>query len=141
MPSHPPCTPACKSARLHRPAHKHPRVSTNPVLSIDDLSVNKLGETVSASAPPHLPSHGQALTAHFQVLASRRGSPLAPLDGMFITTPRSCYSVGCDFHIYPISSSKNTRHTDFSRDVRTLVRDSRFAPSMHTPTGQWCRCW
>jgi len=50
------------------------------------LSVNKLGGTVSASAAPHLPSHGQALTAHIQVPGSRRGSPLAPSDGMSITT-------------------------------------------------------
>ena len=141
MPSHPPCTSARKYACLRRPAHKHLHVSTNPVLSIDDLSINRLGETVSASAPPHLPSHGQALTAHFQVLALHHGSPLAPLDGMFITTPCSCYSVGCDFHIYPISSSKNTWHTDFSRDVGTLVHNSRFAPSMCMPTGQWCCCW
>ncbi|KAF8499091.1 ARM repeat-containing protein [Russula emetica] len=41
---------------------------------------------VSASATPHLPSHGQALTAHIQVPGSRRGSPLAPSDGMSITT-------------------------------------------------------
>jgi hypothetical protein len=39
-------------------------VSTNPVLSVNDLSVNKLGGTVSASATPHLPLHGQDLTAH-----------------------------------------------------------------------------
>ena len=63
------------------------RVSTNPVLSINDLSGNnKLGGTVSASATPHLPSHGQALTSHIQVPGSRRGSPLAPSDGMSITT-------------------------------------------------------
>jgi hypothetical protein len=62
------------------------RVSTNPVLSVNDLSVNKLGGTVSASATPHLPSHGQALTAHIQVPSSRRGSPLATSDGMSITT-------------------------------------------------------
>ncbi len=64
------------------------RVATNPILSINDLSVNnKLGGTVSASATPHLPSHGQALTAHhIQAPSSRRGSPLAPSDGMSITT-------------------------------------------------------
>ena len=63
------------------------RVSTNPILSINDLSVNsKLGGTVSASATPHLPSHGQALTAHIQAPGSRRGSPLALSDGMSITT-------------------------------------------------------
>ncbi|KAN0114268.1 hypothetical protein V8E52_006918 [Russula decolorans] len=49
------------------------RVSTNPVLSVNDLSVNKLGGTVSASATPHLPSHGQDLTAHIQVPGSRKG--------------------------------------------------------------------
>jgi hypothetical protein len=47
------------------------RVSTNPVLSINDLSVNnKLSGTIFASATPHLPLHGQALTgltAHVQV--------------------------------------------------------------------------
>ncbi|KAI0296693.1 armadillo-type protein [Russula brevipes] len=63
------------------------RVSTNPILSINDLSVNnKLGGTVSASATPHLPSHSQALTAHIQAPGSRRGSPLALSDGMSITT-------------------------------------------------------
>lgn len=63
------------------------RVSTNPILSINDLSVNnKLGGTVSASATPHLPSHGQVLTAHIQAPGSRRGSPLALSDGMSITT-------------------------------------------------------
>jgi hypothetical protein len=63
------------------------RVATNPILSINDLSVNsKLGGTVSASATPHLPSHGQALTAHIQAPGSRRGSPLALSDGMSITT-------------------------------------------------------
>ncbi len=65
------------------------RVSTNPILSVNDLSVNnKLGGTVSASATPHLPSHGQALATltHMQPPGSRRGSPLAPSDGMSITT-------------------------------------------------------
>ena len=63
------------------------RVSTNPVLSVNDLSGNnKLGVTVSASATPHLPPHGQTLAAHIQAPGSRRGSPLAPSDGMSITT-------------------------------------------------------
>ena len=63
------------------------RVTTNPILNINDLSANnKLGGTVSASATPHLPSHGQTLTAHVQAPGSRRGSPLALSDGMSITT-------------------------------------------------------
>ncbi|KAI9460174.1 ARM repeat-containing protein [Lactarius psammicola] len=62
------------------------RVSTNPILSISDLSGNKLGGTVSASATPHLPSHGQVLTAHIQAPSSRRGSPLGLPDSMSITT-------------------------------------------------------
>ncbi|KAH8992096.1 ARM repeat-containing protein [Lactarius akahatsu] len=62
------------------------RVSTNPILSISDLSGNKLGGTVSASATPHLPSHGQVLTAHIQAPGSRRGSPLGLPDSMSITT-------------------------------------------------------
>ena len=67
-------------ARTH--FHEKGRVSTNPILSINDLSVdNNLGETVSASATLHLPSHGQALAAHIQAPGSRRRSPLAPSDG------------------------------------------------------------
>ena len=63
------------------------RVSTNPILNISDLSGNsKLGGTVSASATPHLPSHGQVLTAHIQAPSSRRGSPLGVPDSMSITT-------------------------------------------------------
>jgi hypothetical protein len=63
------------------------RISTNPILNINDLSANnKLGGTVSASATPHLPSHGQTLTAHVQAPGSRRGSPLALSDAMSITT-------------------------------------------------------
>lgn len=63
------------------------RVSTNPTLSISDLSGNnKLGGTVSASATPHLPAHGQVLTTHIQTPSSRRGSPLGLSDSMSITT-------------------------------------------------------
>ena len=51
---------------------------------------NKLSGTVFASATPHLPLHGQALTgltAHVQVLGRAVDlSPLAPSDGMSITT-------------------------------------------------------
>jgi hypothetical protein len=75
-----------ESPRLDPFAREGRRVATNPILSINDLSVNKLGGTVSASATPHLPSHGQALTAHIQAPGSRRGSPLAIPDGMSITT-------------------------------------------------------
>ncbi|KAI0307498.1 armadillo-type protein [Multifurca ochricompacta] len=63
------------------------RISTNPILNINDMSTNnKLGGTVSASATPHLPSHAQTLTAHIQAPGSRRGSPLGLPDGMSITT-------------------------------------------------------
>jgi hypothetical protein len=63
------------------------RVSTNPILSISDLSGNnKLGGTVSASATPHLPSHAQVLAVHMQAPGSRRGSPLGLSDSMSITT-------------------------------------------------------
>ena len=62
--------------------HEKGRASTNPILSINDLSVdNNFGETVSASATPHLPSHGQALAAHIQAPGSCRRSPLASSDG------------------------------------------------------------
>jgi hypothetical protein len=74
------------SPRLDPFARDNRRLSTNPILSINDLSINKLGGTVSASATPHLPSHGQTLTAHIQTPGSRRGSPLAVSDGMSITT-------------------------------------------------------
>ncbi|KAI9445526.1 ARM repeat-containing protein [Lactarius indigo] len=51
----------------------------NPILSISDLSGNnKLGGTVSASATPHLPSHGQVLTAHIQAPAQNLGARLTP---------------------------------------------------------------
>ncbi|KAI0271616.1 armadillo-type protein [Gloeopeniophorella convolvens] len=62
------------------------RVITNPVLNINDISINKLGGTVSASATPHLPSHGQVLATHIQAPGSRRGSPPGLSDGMSITT-------------------------------------------------------
>ncbi|KAH9005921.1 ARM repeat-containing protein [Lactarius hatsudake] len=61
------------------------RVSTNPILSISDLSGNKLGGTVSASATPHLPSHGQVLTAHIQAPGSRL--PATPLAGISNAMP------------------------------------------------------
>jgi hypothetical protein len=63
------------------------RLSPDALLGINDLSTNnKLGGTVSASATPHIPSHGQTLIAHIQAPGSRRGSPLAISDGMSITT-------------------------------------------------------
>jgi hypothetical protein len=74
------------SPRLEPFSRDSRRLSTNPILSINDLSANKLGGTVSASATPHLPSHCQTLTAHAQAPSSRRGSPLALSDGMSITT-------------------------------------------------------
>ena len=78
-----PCLPPVSTFFLAR-THFHEKgcVSTNPILSINDLSIdNNLGETVSTSATPHLPSHGQALAAHIQAPGSCRRSPLAPSDG------------------------------------------------------------
>ncbi|KAH9060790.1 ARM repeat-containing protein [Lactarius vividus] len=89
------------------------RVSTNPILSISDLSGNKLGGTVSASATPHLPSHGQVLTAHIQPPGSRRGSPLGLPDSMSITT-RSVPAT-------PLAGISNTMPTHLTKTPGTPI--------------------
>src|SRR6266404_9540870 len=67
--------------------HNGHRVSTNPILSVNDMSGNnKLSGTVSASATPHLPLHGQVLTTHIQAPSSLGGSPPGLPHSMTITT-------------------------------------------------------